>query len=754
MSPVRPPISEVFKAGTLFDYATWTNDSVITMANVPWNASYDDVIRPDLAEARANEYLNAQAATNVTLDNMAYARFDRPIRISTPFNIANQYNYIRVSNPIQAAENPDIQRDYFYFIMSVGYVNPGTTEITVQLDAWTTFGKHFTVSQAYIERGHVGIANENSFDAFGREYLTVPEGRDFGGEYQVADSVRLKVMDNTIGTEGLTLPGIPLIAPGYDVLICSTADLSADPGTVENPIMTTSQGGQIQGLMSGATFYVFDGASRFANYLYNNKDKPWITQCIVSVTLIPRVKRYIPGFVYSDTDVEGNPGMSFAPAFAFPTLTHKLAVNWREAFKANIPLRYRHLEKFLTYPYCVIEMTTWNATPMILKPEMWADADATITESVSIVPPAQRIAFSPQRYNAKPGSVIETKYSDGVAEAVGLPFPTDLGDGDDGGEWLDVMTMISNFPTMPIVNNSAIAYLANNKNSIAYQNNSADWAQNRAGQAIRAGVDNVNTGIGASRSAGEVQRGLSSQLTNNAIDAANQSMIAGAVAGIATGTAGGAVGGPVGMVVGAGMSTAGAIASGVQTAIQTGNMSKQTAASNSAGWKSQEIGVGASQAISQTNAGLAMRAAQGDYLNTIEGINAKVQDARLTQPTTVGQMGGEPFNLVMDNVEIALRFKLIDPAAIRSIGDFWLRYGYAVQMWSPVPANLMAMSKFTFWKMQEVYLSAGNFPEFYKQTIRGIMTKGMTVWDYPQDIGVIDIADNTALAGISVGYNV
>ena len=39
-------------------------------------------------------------------------------------------------------------------------------------------------------------------------------------------------------------------------------------------------------------------------------------------------------------------------------------------------------------------------------------------------------------------------------------------------------------------------------------------------------------------------------------------------------------------------------------------------------------------------------------------------------------------------------------------------------------------------------------PETYKQAIRGILEKGVTVWSNPNDIGNIDTADNEPLEGI------
>ena len=61
----------------------------------------------------------------------------------------------------------------------------------------------------------------------------------------------------------------------------------------------------------------------------------------------------------------------------------------------------------------------------------------------------------------------------------------------------------------------------------------------------------------------------------------------------------------------------------------------------------------------------------------------------------------------------------------------------------------MVMSKFTYWKMTESYLSSAMVPEGHKQVLRGIMEKGFTVWANPDEIGVIDIADNQPLPGVS-----
>ena len=752
MSQIQGP-PNTYDAGLLFDYAVWTSSTVLTMANVPWNNDYRDVVRFSDGRTGLNTFIDSQASSFIQLDRMRRAKFDEPIRISTPFNRANRYNYIRASNPIQPLTigGADIQKDYYYFILSCVELTPNTTQITVELDVWQTFGYDVTMGNCYIERGHIGIANSNAFDSFGRDYLTSPEGLDVGGEYRTISTANRKIMTNSFGGDGNLFP---VSEPGYDILVCSTVDLFKDYGTVAAPVLNTAGGGVVQGLSTGATFYVFAGAGPFSNFMRNTADKPWITQGITSITLIPRVKRYLPNFKYAVSvpgTVQGAEAYCvLAPAFSFPTLTHSAYPAWRDALVGKLPVRYQHLKKFFTYPYMVIEMTTWGATPIVIKPESWGNADALITEQAAIVPPGQRVVLSPQSYNADSRNAIEQKrawYGDVLSSA---GFPGDLGDGDDGGDYLDFTTVINNFPTMAIVNNSGIAYMASNAASLNYQNSSADWAQQRANAGSMNSYDANNIGVSATGEQGMLSRGANSQANSISTNAANQSMLANGITGIISGAAGGAVAGPGGAAIGAGMGAIGAVAGAVNTGIQTDASAQQTRLQNGTSQASQNVNTKMANQIAGNNLRLANFSAKGDYAQTIAGINSKVQDAKLVQPSTSGQIGGEAFNLVNNNVEVSLRWKLIDNASIRRVGEYWLRYGYAVMQSGRIPSSFMVMSKFTYWKLSETYITGAPMPEVFKQAIRGIFEKGVTVWANPLDIGQIDWSDNTPLTGVSL----
>ena len=50
--------------------------------------------------------------------------------------------------------------------------------------------------------------------------------------------------------------------------------------------------------------------------------------------------------------------------------------------------------------------------------------------------------------------------------------------------------------------------------------------------------------------------------------------------------------------------------------------------------------------------------------------------------------------------------------------------------------------------MRETYLARAPIPETYKQAVRGIFEKGVTVWTNPFHIGNIDTTVNEPLEGV------
>lgn len=727
--------------GLEFDYSLWTEDSEVTFCVVPWDAEYRDVWLPD-SRAQLNAYIDAQASPRLTLRDMSYIKPGMPISVDLRHNIANQFNYVRVRNMLQPGD-PDTLRDFYYFIQGTEYINPNNTAIYVQLDVWSTYVYDCTFGNAYVERGHIGIANENNFDAFGRKYLTVPEGIDVGSEYQQIAKRRDLVMgvdyDPNTGTTRMEM----------SIIVVATQDLETSPYKSDGvtPNMVTATGTTFGGVYTGAGMYGFKDFNSFFTWLDNNKAASWRTQSIQAAYYVPAISRYSSQDYFEGvspgTPVKLN-GYSPLP------VKHKMFPNWRNASEIvnNLPPRYRHLKKFFTHPYMVLELTTWTATPLIIKPEAWADNDAYVMERASMMPPSQRVEFIPRRYNSKPGADIANWQNRPDNDPVIVNNPRYQEIGDDGGDYLDFAARMTNFPSVPIVSSAGLTYLAQNYASIAASYKGADWSQSRAMAGAQASFDMSRNAQQTAGKQWQNQSGLMGQMT----DIGNQSLINQTNINTAASVGSGLVGASseggfnplalLGNGIGAIAANSSALAS-----IQTNN--DALAAQRAAGFDSSQLNIRSQEFNRDTNMELAQYAAKGDYAQAITSLDAKVQDAHMLQPAMSGQYGGEFANISNDSAEVSLRFKMVDEAAITTVGEIWLQFGYQVhRSVNTLPPKLRCMTKFTYWKLSKTYLRAGSMPEPHRQAIRGILEKGVTVWVNATDIGFTDFGNNAPLEGI------
>ena len=729
------PANTDYNAGDDFNYEVWTADSELTLCNVPWDAVYKDVVFFE-STTKLNEYIDAKGDTT-TISNAMYARIDEPISIDMPLGRAQRYNYIRVFNPAQPiGVGEDVPKYYYYFIRGIRHVAPETTEIVVQLDVWQTYIRLVQFGRAYIERGHIGIANQFNFRNYGRDYLTIQEGLDIGAEYVNVTSKNVVVMDSFVNS-----PSNP--EPTFNVMAISTVDLNGDHGTEAEPKNPSARPTYIQsGVPSGAGVYLWDSAKEFMSFLADFSKKSWVTAGIVSITLLPDMRRYNPyGFSWGSTK---DPVTKAYAGYIAPKIRRNMFTNWRDSTEIlnYIPARYRHLKKFLTSPYCMMELTFNAGSAVVLKPESWNSRDATILEMMAIIPPSQRMAAIPMNYNGRNSTPVGPDRALGYGEN----WVTD-------GDFLDMAVFLSNFPTIPIVNNGQIMYLASNARSIASQYSSNDWAQQRALQGNSVAYDQASAGINAGRDLANNSISADQQQTAIQQNLASQQALLNLFGGTAAGAGMGAFAGPAGAIAGG----VGGLVSGglgmIGQGMQADAANQALASRVGAAGNARDINAGLGTTMRDSNKGLADWAARGDYANARAQMDAKIQDAQMIPHGMSGQFGGETFNLVNDAMNLTLRVKMLDQAAISVVGEYWLRYGYPVRRSALIPNDLRVMDKFSYWKLSEIYIQTGGMPETFKQAIRGILEKGVTVWNDPKDIGRIDFADNRALPNIVIeGY--
>lgn len=725
MNDITKVPASVTNAGHTFNYSVWTAQTVITLGKVPWNADYRDIVRFPNGQADLDKYIDN--GPTIQISGATYAKFGVPVKLEIPFDVAVNYNYLRALNPAMPIQG-DVGRAFYYFINDVQYMNPSTTMFHIQLDVWQSFGYGITFGNSYVEQGHIGIANENQFDDYGRTYLTVPEGLDIGGEYVIQQRKSTEVASARILHSGSS-------APNYDVVVMTTVSFMQPPGTVMAPNLTSASGNDWETLPNGTEIYIFNYFD-FLTWLTEMQTFPWVTQGVIGIYAIPKHERYAGAWnvaLYEDVNVPTSAdGTQTVPAKrpvagTLGTLSVPTIPGWRD----TVPLgtRYANLKKFLTFPYCAIELTAYTGTPAILKPESWADPDATVVEIPHLSQPAPRIGFVPLRYNAGSSAIEQDE----------------MGIVNDGGEWLDQMTGVFNFPTFALVNNGYIAFMAANTHSIAYQYQNADWSQQRALRSNQVSYDQASQAIGASQMANQNTMNANTAQLGIRNQAQTQRGMVGAGSN-ALGALGLAAGGNIGGAFNGAVQAASDIA---DAAISIQAETSSTAIQNSLAAQQNRVATGLQGYNRDTNKDLADWAAKGDYANQVAGINAKVQDARLTQPSVSGQVGGDAFNLVTSRMGYDVKVKTVSAAVMRTIGEYWLRYGYTINSFIQIPASLMVCEKFTYWRLKETYITGWSCPESFKQAIRGIFEKGVTVWANPSDIGTIDIADNAPLPGVT-----
>ena len=705
--------------GLDFNYQAW--DSVyseLTLCNVPWDNSYRDVAWFD-SYNDLNSYL--ESGSHWKGVDFEYLKPNDPVIIDMPLNRASLYNYVHVKNTAPGSIG-DAPRDLYYFIIGVNWKAPHSTELVLQLDAWQTWIRNMRFGRCFLKQGHWGFKTQYSTNAQIRQrYLSTAEGMDTGSEYQIRKTRRHGLASSVEGGTGTGLGQTPAIT------VISNVELDIDGGTVESPKFTSARGGSMEGLPTASSIYIFANATLFQQAIGALSDKPWMTQGIVSITAMPKIDM--------ETASTSVGGVTCQKVLNVGTIKHQIVDMNALRTQANntsalFGTRYAQLDKFRNYPYSLIELTTNEGQPLILKPELWGD-DWKVVILSHMLPPNQRIAILPYRYNSR------TDDADLLSSDANLVS--------DASEWLDMATFISNFPQFTVLNNGAIAYLANNANSLAYQQQQNDWSQSKALASNQLGYDQASNSIDTSTQLANLAMNTATAQTNLSNDVATQKTVINGISSVAGGTLSGAAGGLPGMAAGALGGLANAAMGGIDTAINVNAANQGLAISNANIQQQNSIGSSNASYNRDTNKTYADWAARGDYQSAQAAYNAKIQDSKMIQPSTVGQLGGNAFNMAKYMMGFDLKLKTIPPSAIQAIGEYWLNYGYAWNEWINIPSNFQVMTYFTYWKLSETFIRSSTAPEHMKQTIRGILESGVRVWGDADNIGLIDPANNYVL---------
>lgn len=697
---------------------TWPVGTEVMLMQVPWDANYRDIVIWDDVQQR-NAYLDDQAlsGTGWRSKRFSYCRPNEPISVPVPYSAAYKYNYVVVQNPMQPVDGEEQPLKLCYFILSTDYVAPGTTQLTLQLDVIQTYQFGVCLGNMFVERGHMGVSNavfktgvHNLQGQYLRKYLNVPEGLDIGDSYVMANHEWYPLTDASTFDIG-------------KIIIISSADLAADPGTTDNPNLNVADGQNADGIPSGCNVYSMD-LSTFKAVLNAMKEKSWVAQCIQSVSTFPA--RLLSAGV--DVELFGNSGITMqflgeTDTLELPLKTYATTGNIYQQLSNGVPDGYHDLYKAYTYPYSVIELTAYNGNSVFVKPELVYGNTLALTVIGCAVAPFARIGVFPTNY----GQAFEGGQPVNYNQYTWHGF-----DGSDhtgvipSGDFLDSCLWLADFPQFSIVNSNYITYLASTAHTRAYQYESAGWQNAKS---------NAASDLAYTQAMNQTALNEANRYDQGPIGAPQIANYAGQAMGAIESGLNRLTGQP-------------AVSSNEVTLAGAANYLAQRQTGNLAFNATQDL----SRQVAGQNLDYAKYAARGDYANQIAAINATVQDAALQAPSTVGQQGGQGFMWKNGLVGFAVNYKTAGGAAMRTVCDFWARYGYKIQRFynfkNAKMSALKVMDHFSYWKVSETYITCAKANEAEKDAIRGVLEKGVTVWDNPSEIGNIAPAVNAPLYNI------
>lgn len=686
----------------------WPTGTHVRLLDVPWDSAYRDVVAWSSAEERDRWF--ASRAGSWFSSNFQNLRPGEPISVPVPYSSVYKYNYIVVTNPQQPVDDEGPARSYFYFITGIQYLSPQATRLTLQLDVMTTYAGAITYGNAYVDRGHIAMANSNARVKDGRalnKYFSLPEGLDVGSEY--VPCAREVITINS--TEH----------PPKIVFI-STANLAADPGTTSNPSLNVADGQFVDGLPSGCNVY-WVALDKFRAVMKAMKDKSWAAQCIVAIYAFPgalltdgpAVKLFGNGPEMHFIGTTANYNIGDEPYWETKNMFSQLAEGLRPAHAEDV-------DKLYCYPYSVIELGTLTGNPVFLKPNLVKGDHLVIQWMGCCLAPFAKAGFFAENYGDPEGRMDGYSYT--YTDFEGKTKTGSIA----GGDFLDTCVWLTDFPQFSFVNNAYLTYLASTTHTRDYQYSSAGWQLDRANMTAQTGYQNAQRDIASQR---EQWSNSPAGFGSNVAQRMWSSPIVD-VGGFTTPSLSDL----------AGMATQNASLAG---------WNAQNTVANATGAGSFNAKLSGQSDIADNNLELARNAAKGDYQNTIAGINATVQDAALTPPSTVGQSGGQGFNWKNGLVCITVTYKTLSGASLSAVADYFRRYGYSVRRFLSLGSvrHMLCMSKFAYWRAIGASLTCADANESERETMRGIIEKGVTLWDAPESIGNTAATDNTARDGYS-----
>lgn len=406
-------------------YKIMPESNIKLLSNTKLSNDYQNTLYFNGATEQASFFLSRVFRD---IQQSQYVRKGQTIRVNEVYDKLYDCDYVMY-------KNTNFGDKWFYaFITRKNYVNDRVTEIDIEIDCFQTWMFDIQYFPTFISRAHQRefLNNKPIFDNL------YPEQLEYGRDYVVTH------------TEVFS-------RDSFYAVICSSADLRGSFGDVNEPNLPASIGGVFDGLPSALDYYVVDSLTEYTgrtSTLYEILSElskyPWITQCIQSITVVPRE-------VIGD-----NWGVDTVHGFTIGYLrnnyvsSNSATINF-ENYLDYFP-KYNH-SKLYAFPYSYIEMTCFNGTQFLIKPEAVGNGSLQL-KVINYVGAQPRLSYFVDGYNDNGDN------------------GTELPDGQTYyGEFLDASVSNGNFPQLPVTIDNYLLYMANNANSFQLTNSIARYNQ-------------------------------------------------------------------------------------------------------------------------------------------------------------------------------------------------------------------------------------------------------------------------------------
>lgn len=307
---------------------------------------------------------------------------DLTLRIPLPFDIASNYNYVRVTYNLFANDESPLQyetdegaRSWFYFIREARFIAPSTTELLLLDDAWQTWIYSLDITNMILERGHAPM-----FATKADAYLADPIA---SCSDLLSDDINYGELQKVTKAQATVLNSEDMRA----VIVCSSNPTGTWGSKAGNdwkvPASACYDGAGVPNMYAFAV-----AVNELDAFLTNvNTTSPQFKQSVQCVFFCASELLSL-GSAYTFCGVSCHPVQGGADPVSKAILTRTKA-DW------GYPSRYADIAKLYTYPYSAFEITDEKGNAELVRIEDTAQA-LTMDVAANVVFPYINIVGSIQ----------------------------------------------------------------------------------------------------------------------------------------------------------------------------------------------------------------------------------------------------------------------------------------------------------------------------------------------------------------------